>query len=237
MYLVEINTRRASHRQMAMTHTPQKAEQLLNGQVLKNLREAKRPKITQADVGRALGMTGASWQYYEAGQREFTAEKIETALKALGATTHDFEAEKARILGAAPPEASSLAEPPSFIFDLFGRAGTGPEGATTYDVGSSTRRLDLRQILTPSVGAIEMAGDRLRPWAESGEVLLFDRNRAPKREKGCVVEMKDGEASVYLYDRSDGSTLFVRELYPQERTIAVALGGVKGVYPVVLRGD
>lgn len=238
MYSVEINTRPAPHRSMAMTHTPQKAEQLLNGQALKNLREAKRPKVTQAHVGQVLGMTGASWQYYEAGQREFTVEKIEMALTALGATWHDFEAEKARILGATPTSPPGFSEPRSeFIFDLYGRTRNGPRGAESYDVGAPTRRVDLRQIIGRSIDAIEMAGDRMSPWVESGEIILFDRERAPRRGKGCVVEMQDGEAFVCLYEKSDGSTLFVKELFPEERIVQHALSQVKGVYPVVLRGD
>ena len=75
------------------------------------------------------------------------------------------------------------------------------------------------------------------PWAEPGEVVLFDRDRYPKRGSGCVIETKAGEYYVKLYEKSDGSTLFARELNPEERILTFPMKDLKGVYAIRLRGD
>jgi transcriptional regulator with XRE-family HTH domain len=236
LQLVAINTRAASPLRMPLTKSPKQAEQALIGQVLKNLRE--RADKTQGEVGRALGLTAAGYQYYEAGSRKFTAEKIAAALAAVGAGEYDFEAEKARVLGSPQAQAQGFAEDHTpFIYDVYGRTRSGDHGPEVYDVSQPQRRLDLRQLLGPTVDALEVAGDRVSPWAESGEIVLFDRARPPRRGKGCVVEMKSGEAHVLMYDKSDGSTYFLRELFPQDRGVTLPAAEIRGVYPVILRGD
>jgi phage repressor protein C with HTH and peptisase S24 domain len=234
--VVAINGRSAPPPRMPSTHSPKQAEQKLLGQALRNLRE--RVGLTQRDVATPLGIKPQAWQYYEAGDRRFTHERIAAVLEIVGATDLDFEAEKARILGTPQARASGMAEArPEFIYDIYGRARVGARGPEVYDVEDPLRRLDLRQILGRSIAALEVPGDSMSPWAESGEIVLFDRDRQPRRGKGCVVELKSGEAFVKLYEKSDGSTLFVRELAPEERTITFPLSEVRGVYPVVFRGD
>jgi hypothetical protein len=49
--------------------------------------------------------------------------------------------------------------------------------------------------------------------------------------------MTDGQLLPRLYERMDGSHLFVRELFPEPRTITIPMTKVKGVYAVRLRGD
>lgn len=236
LQVVANNALRAPPRRMPQTLSPAMAEQKLNGHALRNLRE--RTDRTQRDVGAALGISGQAWQYYEAGDRKFTAEKIAKALEAIGATQYDLEAERARILGTPEAKLAGFAEPRSdFVFDIYGRARAGPQGPEVYDLGEPLRRLDLRQVLGRNISALEIAGDSVSPWGESGEIVLFDRDRAPRRGKGCVIELHTGEAYVKLYEKSDGSTLFVRELFPEERTISFPLRDVKGVYPVAFRGD
>lgn len=220
---------------MSLTSSPTQADQTLTGQVLASLR--KRAGKTQRDVGAALGMKAQAWQYYEAGDRKFTTEKIETVLASLKATWHDFEEEKARLLGS-PAEPPSFAEVrQDFVFDVFGRTRVGAHGPETYNVADPVRRINLRQVLGPSVDALEVSGDRVSPWAQSGEIVFFDRDRAPRHSKGCVVETKKGEAFVLLYDKSDGSTLFLTELFPEQRTVTFPVSEMRGVYPVILRGD
>lgn len=220
---------------MSPTISPAKAEQALTGQVLRNLRE--RTGKTQRDVATPQGIKPQAWQYYEAGDRRFTRDRIATVLDILGFTEDDFEAERAKILGTPRGRSGGGEGRRDFIFDIYGRARAGAQGTEVYDIAEPTRRLDLRQLLGASVDAIEVAGDSVSPWAESGEIVLFDRDRAPRRGKGCVVELSTGEAYVKFYEKSDGSTLFVRELFPQERVLNFPLRQVKGVYPVVLRGD
>ena len=58
-----------------------------------------------------------------------------------------------------------------------------------------------------------------------------------KRGAGCVIETKSGEAYVKIYQSSDGSNLFVKELQPEERVITFPQIEIKGVYAILLRGD
>lgn len=220
---------------MALITTPERAEQKLIGRALKALREERR--LVQGDIAAALNMTTQAWQKYEAGERQFKPDKLQRALEILEATPQDLESAKAKVLGVEPP-ANAIGEAPAeFILDVYGRVRAGPQGAEVYDVGEPLRRIDLRQILGKHSDAMQIVGDSMVPWAEPGEVVLFDRDSYPRRGSGCVIETTDGAAYVKLYEKSDGSTLFVRELYPAERIINFDLKTVRGVYAVKLRGD
>jgi phage repressor protein C with HTH and peptisase S24 domain len=219
---------------MTLTLSPDRAEQEVIGQTLRTLRE--RRGVFQKDVGRGLGVSTQAWNKYEAGERKFTAERIDEVLAILGATREDYDFERARILGVdsakVVPERRQ-----DFVFDVYGRARAGPQGAEVYDISEPMRQVDLRQILGPRTRAMEIGGDSVSPWGESGEIVLYDLDRYPRRGSGCVIETKAGEAYVKLYEKSDGSTLFVRELFPEARTVTFALEDIKGVYAVRLRGD
>jgi phage repressor protein C with HTH and peptisase S24 domain len=217
--------------------TPAQQERAEIGEALTALRETR--KLHQKHIAGPLGMTPQAWQHYEAGNRNFTDEKINAALKAMGATRAEFEFELARRRGLSPPPTTSLVrrEEQDLIIPVYGRARAGPQGIEVYDVGEPLRTIDLRQILGPHTDALEVAGDSMVPWAEPGEVVLFDRDRYPRRGYGCVIETKAGEAYVKLYERTDGSTLFVRELFPEERTVTFEMKDLKGFYAVKFRGD
>lgn len=216
---------------MPLTIPPHKAEQRLLGQALRAIREARRPKPSLRDIGAAIGMTGAGYQQYELGERVFAPEKLEAIMAALQATDEELEAERARILGeeVVAKSAASLAVGDFIVNVLASKAEEGGE--------EIARQIDLRQVLGRAVAATEVRDSSLEPWAEPGEIVLFDRARHPRRGYGCVVELKTGELIVKLYSHTDGSTLFVKELKPEERTITYPLGNVRGVYAVRLRGD
>jgi phage repressor protein C with HTH and peptisase S24 domain len=233
VFAVALNAPSESFRRMATTVSPEQAEQTLLGSIFRALREER--GLTQADVGERLGMKAQGWHPYEAGRRKFTDEKMESILAAVGVTNADVEEMRAQILGR--PQQRERVRDESFVINVYGRARAGAQGIQVYDVGEPIRTLDLRQLLGRSTDGLEVAGDSMVPWAEPGEVVLFDRDRYPKRGSGCIIETKTGEYYVKIYEKSDGSTLFVKELYPQERTITFALRDVKGVYGVRLRGD
>lgn len=223
-----------------MTVSPEKAEDVLLGEALRNLREVKRPKISQRQMGKALGMTGANLQQYEAGARRITAEFIQRALTYLGDSEEQLAFERARILGnpssAARPRDLGETER-SFVIDVFGHARAGPQGGEAYAMPEPIRQIDLRQVLGKNADACEVQGDSMSPWAEPGEVVIFDRDRHPKRGSGCVVELQNGQTFVKHYEKSDGSTLWLKELFPEERLLTFAMRDVKGIYAVRLRGD
>jgi phage repressor protein C with HTH and peptisase S24 domain len=222
---------------MSLTESPERAEQKLMGSALRNLRE--RAGLRQADIAEALNLTTQAWQKYEAGERKFKHEKLVPILAALKATEDDLNAERARILGRPYPSRVDTNHAPDrgLVFDVYGRARAGAQGVQVYDVGEPVRTIDLRQILGRSTDALEVAGDSMVPWAEPGEIVLFDRDRYPKRGSGCVIETKAGEYYVKIYEKSDGSTLFAKELNPEERIVAFPIKDLKGVYAIRLRGD
>lgn len=223
---------------MPLTIPTHKAEQRLLGQALRSIRESKRPRPSLRDMGTALGMTGANYQQYELGERAFTPERLDVIMATLETSEAEVEAQRARLLGEATPppyEAGGLKDP--MVIDIMARAMAGPLGAHARDAGQPLRQIDLRQILGRDVGATEVGGESMVPWAEPGEIILFDRARHPRRGAGCVIETKEGDLFVKLYSHQDGSTLFVKELFPEERMITFALSTLKGVYAVRLRGD
>jgi phage repressor protein C with HTH and peptisase S24 domain len=233
--MLEVNGYGAPYRRMPLTSSPDKAEQRLLGEALRMIREDR--KKLQKDVAEALGVKTQTWSLYEKGERGFTADRIADVLRILGASEYDLDVAKARVLGAPERPRGIEDRRSTFVFDVFGRARAGARGPEIYDVAEPLRRIDLGQILGRATDALQVAGDSMSPWAESGEIVLFDRERPPRRGGGCVVELNNGDAHVKIYEKSDGSTLFVRELFPEERTITFALKDVRGVYPVTLRGD
>lgn len=223
---------------MAKTMTPERAEQELTGSALRNIRE--RSGLFQSGVAKRLGMTTQAWQKYEAGERKFTRDKMPAILEALEISETDLELERARILsGSTAPRIRVLpgGAAERLVIDVYGRARAGAKGMQVYDVGEPLRTLDLRSLIGPHASAVEIAGDSMVPWAEPGEVVVFDRDRYPRRGSGCVIETKSGEYYVKLYEKSDGSTVFVKELYPEEKLLTFAMGELKGVYAIRLRGD
>lgn len=237
MNALPINVPWGQHRRMALTESPKRAEQKLIGAAIRNLRD--RAGLRQADLAEALGITTQAWQKYEAGERSFSDDKISTVLKTLRTSKDELLTERARLLGLPIPSRVDVHQDRDrdLIFDVYGRARAGDRGVQVYDVGEPVRTIDLRQILGRNTDALEVAGDSMVPWAEPGEVVLFDRERCPKRGSGCVIETKTGEYYVKLYEKSDGSTLFAKELYPEERIILFSVKDLKGVYAIRLRGD
>jgi phage repressor protein C with HTH and peptisase S24 domain len=223
-----------------MTMTAEKAEDVLLGQALRNLREAKHPKISQRQMGAALGMSGANLQQYEVGARHITTEFVDRALAFLGDSEEQLAFERARLLGSpsAAARPRDLGETGrSFVIDVFGHARAGPEGGEAFSNPEPIRQIDLRQVLGKNADACEVQGDSMSPWAEPGEVVIFDRDRHPKRGSGCVVELHNGQTFVKHYEKSDGSTLWLKELFPEERLLTFPMRDVKGIYAVRLRGD
>lgn len=234
-----INNDMRRYRPMPLTVPAHKAEQRLVGQALRAIRESRRPKPSLRDVGQALGMTGANYQQYELGERAFTPERLQEILSVLDATESDLDMERARLLAAPLPVPSNdgRAAVNDMVFDVYTRAQAGPLGHQVRDSDEPLRQIDLRQVLGRNVGATEVAGESMIPWAEPGEIVLFDRARHPRRGYGCVIETKSGEFYVKFYSHMDGSTLFVRELNPEDRIIQFPLSDLRGVYAVRLRGD
>jgi transcriptional regulator with XRE-family HTH domain len=207
---VAINVNALPYRHMPLTKSAERAEQEVLGKAIRELR--RRANVSQQVIAAALEMTTQGYGVHELGERRFTHDKLQRILSAIGATEQELAAERAQ----------------PFVLDVVGRSHAG---------GGAHRTVDIRQLLGPASGALEVAGEEMAPWAEPGETLFFDRDRYPKRGHGCIVETTDGAFVPRLYERSDGSTLFVRVLNPENRVESLPMNQVKGVYAVRLRGD
>jgi phage repressor protein C with HTH and peptisase S24 domain len=223
------------------TVTPEKAEDLLLGRALKNLRESLSPKVTQSDAAARLDISLQAWQNYEAGKRRFTNALIDKVTAAIGVRPEDLAAERDRLLdeppGAAPAPRLRDRAPVRLEIPIAGRARMGAQMAHPYDAGQDEGMLDLTQLLGSDARVLRGAGESMIPYAEPGGFVIYNLNRWPRRGQGCVIETTGGDYFVKRYDRTDGSTLFVTEFFPKERQITFPLTDVRGVYAIGLRGD
>ena len=224
---------------MASTISPRLAEQRLIGRALRVIRESRDPRPTLRDIGSKLDMSGAAYQKYEVGETKIDPERLRQILEALEADEEELSLARARLLddGAPPLPANDFRENArDFEIKVYGRVRAGAMGIEIYDVGAPLRTITLRALLGPRADALEVAGESVSPWAEPGEVVIFDRDRYPKRGQGCVVELKSGQLLLKLYAKTDSSMIWVRELQPEDRTFSILMKDVVGVYAVSVRG-
>ncbi|MDP1642745.1 MAG: helix-turn-helix domain-containing protein [Phenylobacterium sp.] len=213
--------------------------------------------VSQEQAATAIGQRKQSWQAYEAGQRQviLRSDVQDRLTRALGFTPEDLEREKAQVLSepadggrssdAAPDQArpaaatgaARSAPTASLQVPVWGRGRGGLRGAHIYDVTEPERWLDLASLYGPSSRAMQLIGDSMYPWASSGTTIVYDLDRWPRREQGCVVETRSQGYYVKLFDHTDGEKLYVRELQPEERIVEFDLSDVVGVYAVQDRID
>lgn len=219
--------------------TPEKAEDKLLGQALKNLREGAVPRMTQSAAAERADVTLQAWQNYEGGKRRFSEALIDKVTAAIGFSREDLLAERDRILEEPPGAAPRLRDraPLRLEIPIAGRVRGGPLAPNVYDMGQQEGSIDLTAMLGPDARALRAAGESMIPYAEPGGFVVYNLNRWPRRGQGCVIETVDGAYYVKRYEKTDGSTLFVTEFFPQERQIQFDLTQVRGVYAISLRGD
>lgn len=222
---------------MTETISPEEAERRILGRALAALRE--RAGLTQFEAGKEAGMSTQAWQMYEAGRRQFTPDQIAKVTKAVSADAEELMVQRARLLGQDPPlPATALAERDARPFEIpvWGRPRVGDGGSEIGGSDASDAVVDLKGLRSSAVGATRIADATMIPWGEPGETVIFDRDRWPKRGTGCVIETKDGQLYVKLYDHSDDGHVFAKQFSP-EKVISFANGVIKGVYAIRLRGD
>ena len=219
------------------TLSAREAEQRLMGRALKALRERQGRTQGQAGGACAPAMTSQAWQKYEAGERKFTRDTIDRLTRAVGANADGLAAERALILGEEPaPRGVSEVQQP-YLVPVWGRARAGSDGPQVYDLGEPERFLDLVSLFGRNSRATTLAGESMTPWANSGSVIIYDVFSWPRRDEGCVIELSSGQMLVKLYKKTDGSTLFVEELFPERRELRFRMSDVVGVYAVTFRGS
>lgn len=205
------------------------------GLALKQLRE--REGMTQQQAADAMEppVTPQAWQRYERGERQVILrsdlqEKVAAAVKATPA-----ELQKVRDMLLGFPGGEPLTQARVLTLPIWGRARAGVAGPQIYDVASEPEStIDLSVLLRTAVKTLRVAGDSMTGYVESGQVVIYDRDRWPRRGDGCVVELKSGDVLVKEYDKSDGSNLFLRQRFPDEG-VTVPMSEVAGVYTIIAR--
>lgn len=202
---------------------PARLEQRRIGQALKRMREDR--GLTQAKAAERFNVSTQAWQRYESGERQWTQYKMARVAEALGGDLEELLRYR-----------SMLDAPPGTVGEVIGlndrgRAFAQPAARPTGLVN------ELAALLGAHADRMRLATDALSPWAEGGELIVFDRERPPRKGHGCVVEDLDGKLSVWMFDGRDGQTVRLYTLAPERADTALPADQLRGVYAVRLRGD
>lgn len=158
------------------------------GEALSALRRAS--GLSQAEAGARAGMTSQGWGLYESGRRPglFRPDVQRRLTEALGATPEDLALHLATASGARPADVNAGG------VESVTRQFSRPQGASAPQ----------------PVERMSVSTDELAPWAVSGVVLEFDAGRWPRRDQGCVIDLKDGTRIVRIYVGADADRLHLR---------------------------
>lgn len=199
-----------------------------------------RAGLTQAEAADRIGVTTQAWQRYEAGERKLLAgvdEQIRLA-RAVQSNRDELLTEYQRLGGPASESlrpAGPVAGATIYQLPVQGRPKPGADGLRLVDAGETTRRVDLLTLIGPNSGILELADETMMDWAEPGEIVIYDRDRPPRRGHGCVVETNAGEFFVKRHVSMGNGQLVVEQLNPPARR-TFDLADLAGVYAVRLRG-
>ncbi len=232
------------------------AEVLAYAGALKRLRQRANGGrgMSQEQAATAIGQRKQSWQAYEQGHRQaiLRSDLQDRLTRALGFSRADLEREKEAAAGAAspdgtdgapqgalplpPPAQAADSRPAALSIQLRGQARRGLQGGQLYDQAEPERWLDLSSLYGPSCRAMQLIGDNLYPWASSGTTIVYDLDRWPRKDQGCVIETRERGFFVKLFDHVDDAKLYAKRLQP-EQIVEFELGEVVGVYAVLDRID
>lgn len=218
----------------------QRLERERAGAALRILR--KRAGLTQEDAaGAADRISLSTWKNYETGLRYMDNPTLVRALKAIGASVEEHQLEVARLSTPAPGEAPFFGgmgeRGRSMVLPVVGVAHGGALRPNLYDDGGEAEVIDLAPFLSAGNRVLRLDGMSMYPYAEPGGFITYNPRRPARRGRGCVIVMNDGSFAVKRFERMDAETLYVTELYPEERELTYPLADVQGVYAIGLRGD
>lgn len=228
-----------SRRRMVDTTDYERLERERAGKALQILR--RRAGVSQEDAaGRAVGISLSSWKNYENGKRAMDTPTLARALRAIDATPEEHQLEVAK-LSAPLPERSSFAGMADrgrvMQLPVGGIAHGGVLHPNLYDNGGEAEVIDFAQYFAPGTQVLKLAGMSMIPYAEPGGFVTYNVRQPARRGRGCVIEFKDGSYAVKRFERMDADTLYVTELFPEERELTFPLADVKGVYAIGGRFD
>lgn len=191
--------------------------------------------MTQPQAAEAAGISLQAWQNYEYGRRQFTRGLIERVTQAVGKTVADLERafDVVRVPALVPPP---MLRSTPYDVPLVGRVRAGPQGFHVYDGGEPEMK-DLAEYFATDVFALRVTGDSMIPYVEAGGFVTYSTRDPVRRNRGCVVRLKDGTFFVKRFDHIRDGVLQVTEYHPVERALHFPMDEVEGVYPVGLRAD
>lgn len=176
------------------------SERRLVGRALKNLRD--RSGLSQEDAAEAFAQiarprgkdefTGQAWGAYETGTRKGVhAPALQAKLAAaVGANREELQLEIAKLRGGRPA---------AIVLD-----DRTPRPFNDFPPARTQR--------------MTMPDDNLRPWAKSGDTIVYDVDRWPEPNEGCVLEALDGgRKQVKLFLRADSDNFYLAEIFPERR--------------------
>lgn len=211
------------------------------GAALRRLR--LRFELTQAHAAELANTRQQTWQRYESGGNDALLKvTLQRRLaEAIGADHEMFLMELAGIDSRKPgyrqgPSLGEIGVVGRVTLPVGGQVRVGPRDLNFYDE-REPEVLDLTPFFAEDARVLRLAGESMIPYAEPGGFVTYNLRRYPRRGQGCVVELTNGDFYVKRYERREDDGLVVTELHPAEREIRFALGDVKGIYAVGLRGD
>lgn len=243
-------TSRPTAHSWRVSEPPEKTDRVVWGAALRAMRLRSGLKIYEAAEAYEpagytpgdpkKGMSVQRWQQIEKGELKFSDDQQLRLARALNGTVEELRLERARILGhrREAPARAGVEEPGprGLVIPLWGRTELGADGWTVKASDVSESAFDLRELLGPSIGAAHMPDDAMSPKAGAGDVVIFDRSRRPKADKGCVVETLSGELYPRLFVGIDDEHVMVRSL-AKPTPVAFKRSEVKGVYAVRFWAD
>lgn len=209
------------------------------GAALKILR--KRSGLSGETVALDAGMHAQTYRNYERGLRHMTPDVLGRVTRAMGSSPEEHALEMARIPGGPQVErsfADGLQEQGRLLkLPVGGYAFGGAARPAMYDLVEEPEVVDFADFFAAGTRVLRLGGMSMVPYAEPGGFVTYNPRRYARRGQGAVIEMKDGSYQVKRFERIDGQTLVVTELYPQERELEIDMAEVQGVYAIGLRGD
>lgn len=191
--------------------SPADLELVKLGQSLAAVR--RRKGLTQQNMGDRLGISVQAYQRHEAGLRRLPEHKLRALAEAASATLEDVMRERALLDQGE-------------VIPLLPRP---PDGGALLN--------ELAFLLGPGADRLRLDTAALSPWADMGELIIFDRARPPRRDGGCVIEDLDGRLSVFLFAGRDDVDAHLYTLAPTRREVTRPMADLRGLYAVRLRGD
>lgn len=163
------------------------------------------------------------------GDRQPKADELD-ALRAIAGEPRAERGATQPSIAARVPRLTESAE----VIPLYG-AAAGPGGSLRL---GEANLLGSVPVHPAQKGANEpfafvVPDNRLADRLLKGEVAFALKHRQPFHGQMCLVEMKDGGALPYIYDREDDHTLFVRVKSPKVQELRVALKDVTAIHVIV----